>query len=86
MYKVYYEVGDDNEQHVRDYKNLKWALRFAQKQHNNPDTGWIDITNHGAYTEWHHKDVEYSNFKWRNGQMVEYTELPEWMLPAETAT
>ena len=36
MYKVYYEMGDDNQPAVRDYKNLKWALRFAHKQQNNP--------------------------------------------------
>jgi hypothetical protein len=79
MFKVYYEVGDDNQFAVKDYKSLKWALRFAHKQRNNPDTSWIDITNLGADTDWYHPDVQYSNLKWHNGQSFEYDELPEWM-------
>ena len=85
MYKVYYEMGDDNQPAVRDYKNLKWALRFAHKQQNNPNTGWVDITNFGNDTEWYHPDVQYSNFKWHNGQMFQYIELPKWMRVEESA-
>ena len=85
MYKVYYEVGQANTPKFKDYKNLKWALRFAHKISQQESVNWVDITNFGKDTEWYHTKVPGSNFKWHNGQMFQYEELPDWLRVKETA-
>ena len=79
MYKVYYEMGDDNQPFVKDYKRLKWALRFAHKQSQNPDTNWLDIGNYGADQTWYDTNVPGSNFFWYNGRCFQLEDLPDWM-------
>lgn len=85
MYKVYYEVGDQNTPKTKDYKNLKCALRFAIKQRQNPDTGWLDISNRGPDQSWYHTGVNGPDFKWYNGQSFQLEELPDYMQSEQTA-
>ena len=87
MYKVYYET-DNQDNYIpksKDYKNIKWALRFAHKISQQDGVGWVDITNLGRDTECYHTNVLDSNFKWHNGQMFQYEELPKWMRLEEPA-
>lgn len=84
MYKVYYEVGEQNKPFVKDYKSLKWALRFAIKQRQNSDTNWLDIKNTGTDQSWYHTDVDAPDFKWHNGQSFQLGDLPKYMQSLET--
>ena len=79
MYKVYYEVGDNNDPRAKDYKSLTGALRFAHKQNQDPETGWLDISNQGADAVWEHPAYPGWQFRWYNGASYQLEDLPYQM-------
>ena len=81
MYTIYYEMGEDNQPFTKHYKHLKNALRFAHKQSQNPDTGWLDISNQGPDQSWYHTNVNGPDFIWYNGLSFQLPDLPVWMRP-----
>jgi hypothetical protein len=81
MYRVSYGISrqDNDVPKDADIRDLRRALASALRLSQQDNVGWIDITNNGSDSNWHHADVPDSNFKWRNGQKFAYEELPEWM-------
>ena len=91
MYTVYWEhpsQGKNPSVEVgyngagKQYRRLPYAVRFAQKLRQDPQTGHIDITYHGGSIEreWACRENPKERFVFVNGDSRILEELPKWLL------
>lgn len=95
MYRVYWEHPSQGKNKYgevgyngagKQYRRLRYAVLFAQKLRQDPQTGHIDITYEGGdQEEWTSGENPKDKFVFENGEFRLLEELPKWLLWEEAA-